>query len=147
MVTFTIHIPQMLAYIPYMDPMGTAVDCEHVVWTAVFMAMATFAGFLTFHPYIFCTPQAIDPQKVKITTRDLGFHGPVVKGIRGTPCERTIFSRAGSGMQCMQCRGKTKNKVSLCHPQSGFQNQHIGWSNNSSTKMWRCHHKKLFVEY
>ena len=22
MVTFTIHIPQMLAYIPYMDPMG-----------------------------------------------------------------------------------------------------------------------------
>ena len=24
MVTFTIHIPQMLAYIPYMDPMGIA---------------------------------------------------------------------------------------------------------------------------
>ena len=23
MVTFTINIPQMLAYIPYMDPMGT----------------------------------------------------------------------------------------------------------------------------
>ena len=22
MVTFTIHIPQMLAYIPYMDPLG-----------------------------------------------------------------------------------------------------------------------------
>ena len=26
MVTFTINIPQMLAYIPYMDPMGTGVS-------------------------------------------------------------------------------------------------------------------------
>ena len=26
MVTFTINIPQMLAYIPYMDPMGNIVD-------------------------------------------------------------------------------------------------------------------------
>jgi len=26
MVTFTINIPQMLAYIPYMDPMGMMVD-------------------------------------------------------------------------------------------------------------------------
>jgi hypothetical protein len=27
MVTFTINIPQMLAYIPYMDPMGDIIDC------------------------------------------------------------------------------------------------------------------------
>ena len=29
MVTFTINIPQMLAYIPYMDPMGIGIylDC------------------------------------------------------------------------------------------------------------------------
>ena len=26
MVTFTINIPQMLAYIPYMDPMGTVAN-------------------------------------------------------------------------------------------------------------------------
>ena len=26
MVTFTINIPQMLAYIPYMDPMGNNVS-------------------------------------------------------------------------------------------------------------------------
>ena len=26
MVTFTINIPQMLAYIPYMDPMGTMIN-------------------------------------------------------------------------------------------------------------------------
>ena len=25
MVTFTINIPQMLAYIPYMDPMGNGI--------------------------------------------------------------------------------------------------------------------------
>jgi len=25
MVTFTINIPQMLAYIPYMDPMGISI--------------------------------------------------------------------------------------------------------------------------
>ena len=28
MVTFTINIPQMLAYIPYMDPMGDAFFLE-----------------------------------------------------------------------------------------------------------------------
>ena len=28
MVTFTINIPQMLAYIPYMDPMGHVVKLE-----------------------------------------------------------------------------------------------------------------------
>jgi hypothetical protein len=27
MVTFTTNIPQMLAYIPYMDPMGMALEC------------------------------------------------------------------------------------------------------------------------
>ena len=29
MVTFTINIPQMLAFIPYMDPMGIALTCPH----------------------------------------------------------------------------------------------------------------------
>ena len=29
MVTFTINIPQMLAYIPYMDPMGLIKDDEN----------------------------------------------------------------------------------------------------------------------
>ena len=28
MVTFTINIPQMLAYIPYMDPMGMGIQWE-----------------------------------------------------------------------------------------------------------------------
>ena len=28
MVTFTINIPQMLAYIPYMDPMGNVMLCN-----------------------------------------------------------------------------------------------------------------------
>jgi hypothetical protein len=28
MVTFTINIPPMLAYIPYMDPMGNRNTCE-----------------------------------------------------------------------------------------------------------------------
>jgi hypothetical protein len=27
MVTFTINIPPMLAYIPYMDPMGLSMGC------------------------------------------------------------------------------------------------------------------------
>ena len=30
MVTFTINIPQMLAYIPYMDPMGNVIQCRNV---------------------------------------------------------------------------------------------------------------------
>ena len=30
MVTFTINIPQMLAYIPYMDPMGYTLNCIHI---------------------------------------------------------------------------------------------------------------------
>jgi hypothetical protein len=34
MVTFTINIPQMLAYIPYMDPMGYNMFCE--VWVLFF---------------------------------------------------------------------------------------------------------------
>ena len=29
MVTFTINIPQMLAYIPYMDPMGMVVESRN----------------------------------------------------------------------------------------------------------------------
>ena len=31
MVTFTINKPQMLAYIPYMDPMGIANNCSMLV--------------------------------------------------------------------------------------------------------------------
>ena len=31
MVTFTINIPQMLAYIPYMDPMVNAFNCERTM--------------------------------------------------------------------------------------------------------------------
>ena len=30
MVTFTIHIPQMLAYIPYMNPMG--IEISKYIW-------------------------------------------------------------------------------------------------------------------
>ena len=29
MVTFTVYIPQMLAYIPYMDPMGIVTNFFH----------------------------------------------------------------------------------------------------------------------
>ena len=34
MVTFTINIPPMLAYIPYMDPMGWTLlaDTKHIKW-------------------------------------------------------------------------------------------------------------------
>ena len=38
MVTFTINIPQMLAYIPYMDPMGY----KHTLWHI--MATFPFSG-------------------------------------------------------------------------------------------------------
>ena len=38
MVTFTINIPPMLAYIPYMDPMGTV-----VVFALAFQSVHLFA--------------------------------------------------------------------------------------------------------
>ena len=40
MVTFTINIPQMLAYIPYMDPMGIVVytDSPCTFGTSLFYA-------------------------------------------------------------------------------------------------------------
>ena len=43
MVTFTINIPQMLAYIPYMDPMGY----EHLTGliVATFMGLKNFIQF------------------------------------------------------------------------------------------------------
>ena len=49
MVTFTIHIPQMLAYIPYMDPMGYCIPhvdagirfCSTIRW---FLAEASKAS-------------------------------------------------------------------------------------------------------
>ena len=39
MVTFTINIPQMLAYIPYMDPMGNNTVFNYIV--PLFMGMST----------------------------------------------------------------------------------------------------------
>ena len=43
MVTFTINIPQMLAYIPYMDPMGS--DSMGFPWvSAEFNSLASLLG-------------------------------------------------------------------------------------------------------
>ena len=35
MVTFTINIPQMLAYTPYMDPMGMVIPRRFLLWQMV----------------------------------------------------------------------------------------------------------------
>ena len=32
MVTFTINIPQMLVYMPYMDPMGDVTGSSYMLW-------------------------------------------------------------------------------------------------------------------
>ena len=42
MVTFTINIPQMLAYIPYMDPMG---NIYIYIYTYLY-SMVSFVGFI-----------------------------------------------------------------------------------------------------
>ena len=47
MVTFTINIPPVLAYIPYMDPMGDVINI--------------FSNALHFPRNAFCLAQANDP--------------------------------------------------------------------------------------
>ena len=42
MVTFTINIPQMLAYIPYMDPMGMKLQ---TIWGLRISGLVSFCFF------------------------------------------------------------------------------------------------------
>ena len=60
MVTFTINIPQMLAYIPYMDPMGT--KNQWYMYYMYYMAMAAMAcyGYLG---GIYVAPKVFSPKK------------------------------------------------------------------------------------
>jgi hypothetical protein len=54
MVTFTINIPPMLAYIPYMDPMGICIICwitvlghgDFHITVRIFLKPATFRGMI-----------------------------------------------------------------------------------------------------
>ena len=50
MVTFTINIPQMLAYIPYMDPMGNRGPKQASIYLAIEMSRTTHRTVKVCHP-------------------------------------------------------------------------------------------------
>ena len=56
MVTFTINIPQMLAYIPYMDPMGILVQVNDY-WSIGIIIPSVRPGPSKFRCSLICSPE------------------------------------------------------------------------------------------